>query len=62
VDDHIQLNLGNILIILGVSIVGTVAVLGVAHVLSRSNVPVLSPAARGTFDAIETITHPAKAA
>lgn len=48
--NHIQLNLGNVVTIVAVSMVGGIAVVGALHFLSRKDVPVLSPVARGSVD------------
>jgi hypothetical protein len=58
---HIQLNLGNILIIGGVSILVTMATLAATHYFSNRDVPVLSPTARGFVDFYDAATN-AKAA
>lgn len=50
--DHIRPNLGNVMFIMAVSAVTVVAGAAAIHSLSRKDVPVLSPVARGANDFI----------
>lgn len=59
--EHIRLNLGNIVVIGGVSLLTTMAALAATHYLSNRNVPILSPTARGFVDVYDATTN-AKAA
>jgi len=54
---HIHLNLGNIIIIGGVSILVTMATMAATHYLSVRDVPVLSPTARGFVDFYDATTN-----
>lgn len=58
---RIELNLGNILVIGGVSLLTTMAALAATHYFSNRDVPVLSPTARGFVDVWDATTN-AKAA
>ena len=52
---NIRLSLGNIIIIGGVSGLVLFGTLAAVHALSTKDVPVLSPAARGTADLIKAV-------
>lgn len=49
---HVELNLGNILFIGGIAAGTMLASMALLHFFSRRDVPVVSPAARGTVDFI----------
>jgi hypothetical protein len=59
--DHIKLNMGNIVIIGGVSFLTGIAAMAAMHYLSNRHVPAASPAARGFVDFLDATTN-AKAA
>lgn len=58
--DHIRLNLGNIVIITGVSLLGGAAVLAGFHYLSNKDIPVFSGLARGSNDFLASATTAGK--
>lgn len=45
--NHIPLNVGNVVVITSVSLLGIITVMAVTHYLSNRNIPVASPTARG---------------
>lgn len=54
--DHVKLNLGNVIFIGAVSATTIIAGLAVMNYLSKRDVPLLSPTARGTADFIGKAT------
>ncbi len=56
-DDHIQLNAGNVILIVTVSMLGGAAALGGLNWASKRNIPMVSRAARGTTDFLQATTN-----
>jgi hypothetical protein len=54
--EHVKLNVGNVVLIGGISLLTGAAVMGITHVLAHRNVPALSPAARGVQDFVGTVS------
>lgn len=55
--EHVELNVGNVVLIGTVSAVSIIAGLGVMHYASQRNIPFVSRAARGTTDFINATTN-----
>lgn len=54
--NHIQLNVGNVVFITAVSLIGIVTVATVVHYASNKQIPVLSRTARGATDFVTSAT------
>lgn len=54
--NHIQLNVGNVVFITAVSLIGIVTVATVVHYASNKSIPLVSRASRGATDFVQSAT------